>query len=141
MKRSLEEKRIRDKLFLKMFLKKKGEVTQEEVEYFRRHPDEIDTITAPINVHKLFLLFGVLFGILLVAISKILKFSSVLHVVYGSVEEFLVDILFEIGVALIGAGVTAYLLGVLLNVQQENADSWRTNIRSRIREADDRAES
>ena len=141
MKRSLEEKRIRDKLFLKMFLKNKGEVTQEEVEYFRKHPDEIDAISAPINVHKLFLLFGVLFGILLVVISKILKFSTVLHRVYGSVEEFLVDIVFEIGVALIGAGITAYLMGFLLNVQQENADSWRTNIRSRIREADDRAES
>ncbi len=137
MKRSLEEKRIRDKLFLKMFLKNRGEVTQEEVEYFRRHPDEIDTITAPINVHKLFLVFGVLFGILLVAISKVLKFSAALHLVSGSVEEFLVDIVFEVGVAMIGAGVTAYMLGILLNVQQENADSWRTNIRSRIREADD----
>ena len=141
MKRSLKEKRIRDKLVLRMVLKKKGEVTQEEVEYFRKHPDEIDAISAPINVHKLFLLFGGLFGILLVVISKILKFSTVLHLVYGSVEEFLVDIVFEIGVALIGAGITAYLMGILLNVQQENADSWRANIRSRIGEADDRAES
>lgn len=134
MNRSMREKRIRDKLFLKMFLKDKGEVTQEELEYFRRHPDEIDEITAPVNVHKLFLLFGASLGILLVALSKALKFSSVLYFVHGYLQEFLVDIVFEIGVALIGAGVTAYLLGILLNVQQQNAERWRTEIRSRIRE-------
>ena len=47
----------------------------------------------------------------------------------------------EIGVALIGAGVTAYLLGILLNVQQQNAERWRTEIRSRIREPVNRGES
>jgi hypothetical protein len=135
---SMREKGTRDKLFLKMFLKGKGEVTQEELEYFRRHPDEIDEITAPVNVHKLFLLYGALSGILLVALSKVLKFSFVLYFAHGYLQEFLVDVVFEIGVALIGAGVTAYLLGILLNTQQENAERWRTEIRSRIREPDNR---
>ena len=44
-------------------------------------------------------------------------------------SEFVIDIVFEIGVALIGAAVTAYLLGILLNRQQENAAAWRTEIR------------
>ena len=136
MTRSLQDKRTRDKLFLKTFLKGKGEVTQEELEYFRRHPDEIDEITAPVNVHKLFLLYGALSGILLVALSKILKFSSVLYFAHGYLQVFLVDIVFEIGVALIGAGVTAYLLGILLNAQQENAERWRADIRTRILELD-----
>jgi hypothetical protein len=35
-------------------------------------------------------------------------------------------------VALIGAAVTAYLLGILLNRQQENAAAWRSEIRRRI---------
>ncbi len=141
MNRSMQDKRIRDKLFLKTFLKGKGEVTQEELEYFRRHPDEIDEITAPVNVHKLFLLYGALAGILLVALSKVLKFSSVLYFVHGYVREFLVDNVFEIGIVLIGAGITAYLLVILLNTQQENAERWRTEIRSRIRETDNRGES
>jgi hypothetical protein len=136
----VREERTRDKLFLKMFRKDKGEVTQEELEYFRRHPDEIDEIAAPVNVHKLFLIFGALSGILLVALSKVLKFSSVLYFVHGYLQEFLVDIAFEIGIALIGAGITAYLLGILLNTQQENAELWRTEIRSRIRETEDRGE-
>jgi hypothetical protein len=137
----MQDKRTRDKLFLKTFLKGKGEVTQEELEYFRRHPDEIDEITAPVNVHKLFLLYGALSGILLVVLSKVLKFSSVLYFARDYLQEFLVDIVFEIGIALIGAGVTAYLLGILLNTQQENAERWRTEIRTRIREADNPGKS
>jgi hypothetical protein len=33
---------------------------------------------------------------------------------------------------LIGAAVTAYILGILLNQQQENAAHWRAEIRRRI---------
>ena len=40
--------------------------------------------------------------------------------------------LLEIGVALIGAAVTAYILGILLNQQQDNAAAWRSEIRRRI---------
>jgi hypothetical protein len=61
--------------------------------------------------------------------------------VHGYLQEFLVDIVFEIGIALIGAGITAYLLGILLNTQQENAERWRTAIRDKIRETDNREES
>jgi hypothetical protein len=40
---------------------------------------------------------------------------------------------FEIGVALIGASVTAYLLGILLNRQQSSAKKWRSELRKRIK--------
>ena len=36
--------------------------------------------------------------------------------------------------ALIGAAVTAYILGILLNQQQDNAATWRSEIRRRIAE-------
>ena len=36
------------------------------------------------------------------------------------------------GVALIGAAVTAYILGVLLDNQQKNAAKWRAEIRTKI---------
>ena len=48
--------------------------------------------------------------------------------------EVVIDIVFEIGVALIGAAVTAYILGILLNQQQGNAAKWRAEIRRRIHE-------
>lgn len=126
----------RDRVFLKLFLKTAtSDVTDEEVAYFRDHPDEIDEVTAPVAVHKLFLWVGALLGTLLVGVSKVIKFSQ-LAVVSEGVREFLIDIVFETGVALIGAAVTAYILGILLNQQQDNAAIWRAELRRRIHEVD-----
>jgi hypothetical protein len=108
------------------------QVTDEDLAYFRDHPDEIDEVTAPVNVHKLFLWAGALLGIALVAASKMLGYGPLLDAVSAGVSEFVIDIVFEIGVALIGAAVTAYLLGILLNRQQENAAAWRAEIRQRL---------
>jgi hypothetical protein len=53
------------------------------------------------------------------------------------VSEFIVDIIFESGVALIGAAVTAYVLEILLNKQQVNAAEWRKEIWRRIGETEE----
>ena len=55
------------------------DVTPEEVAYFREHPDEIEKFSSPLNLHKLFLLAGTVFGILLIGLSKVIKFSSLLN--------------------------------------------------------------
>lgn len=121
-------------MFLKLFLKSSvTDVTEEEVIYFRDHPDQIEEITAPVNVHKLFLWAGALLGIACVGLSKILKYFQLFASMSEGFREFVIDIVFEIGVALIGAAVTAYVLGILLNQQQENATRWREEIRRRIR--------
>ena len=107
-----DDSRQRDRMFIKLFFKSSPtEMTEEEVTYFRDHPELIDEVTAPVNVHKLFLWGGALLGTLFVGLSKV----------------------FEIGVALIGAAVTAYILGILLNQQQKNAAHWRAEIRGRIK--------
>ena len=125
----------RDVVFLKLFLKgKAGQVTDEEVCYFRDHPDQIDEVSAPVKVHLIFLWAGGLLGVTFVALSKCLKFSQVPEFLSEGSGEFVIDIVFEIGVALIGAAVTAYILGILLNQQQEHAAKWRTEIRRRIHE-------
>ena len=65
--------------------------------------------------------------------AKVIKFSQFAMLSEG-VSEFVIDMVFETGVALIGAAVTAYILGILLNQQQDNAASWRVQIRRRISE-------
>jgi hypothetical protein len=132
----IKETVIRDKVVLKLFLNNSIELNPEEIEYFRKHSDEIDEITAPVNVHKIFLLFGSLLGIALVILSKIINFQTVFLVQYIHFKEVVVDIVFEIGVALVGGGVTAFLLGILLNVQQKKAVKWRKEIRNRISQID-----
>lgn len=47
-----------DKLFIKLLFKSTSEVTDEEIEYYRKYPDQIDQVTAPINIHKIFLWAG-----------------------------------------------------------------------------------
>mgnify|MGYP000638658935 FL=1 len=127
----------RDRIFLKLYLKSSpGEVTDEELAYFREHPDQIDEVTAPVNVHKLFLWAGTVLGIICVAVSKVLKFQPLISGLSEGIREFVVDIVFETGVALIGAAVTAYILGILLDKQQENAAQWRAEIRRRLEESD-----
>ncbi len=126
------ESKQRDRMFLTLFLKKApGEVTDEEVAYFRDHPDQIDEVSAPVVVHLLFLWVGALLGALFVGASKVIKFAELAFLSEG-VLEFVVDIVFESGVALIGAAVTAYILGILLNHQQDNAATWRSEIRRKI---------
>ncbi len=129
-----KSRQSKDTLFLKHFVRSSTEVTDEEVAYFRDHPDEIDEITAEVNIHKFFLAGGAILGTALVGVSKTLSYTGALASLTDGVREFLVEIVFEIGVALIGAAVTAYLLGVLLNKQQENASHWRAEIRRRIDE-------
>ena len=127
----------RDKVFMKLFLTGSfTKVTEEEVDYFRQNPDLIDEVTAPVNVHKWFLWGGTILGIILVGMSKVLKFNPLLDGLSEGMREFGIDIVFEIGVALIGAAVTAYILGILLNKQQDNAATWRAELRRRIDETD-----
>ena len=127
------QEQARERAFLHFFLKPTAAaVSDEEVDYFRENPEEIDEFTAPVNVHKAFLWIGALLGTVCVAFSKMLKYTTFLDFLPASINEFLVDIVFEVGVALIGAAVTAYILGILLNQQQENAAKWRAEIWRRI---------
>jgi len=123
----------RDRVFLRLFLKSSpSDVTEDEVAYFRDHPEEIEEVTAPVNVHKFFLWTGALLGFVIVGLSKWLNSSGLHGFMSKGYFEFVIDILSGVGSELIGAAVTAYFLGILLNRQQDNASRWRAEIRRRI---------
>ena len=110
-------------------------ISQEEIEYFKEHPDEIDDFASPIQLHKLFLLIGLTIGILGVAIAKALTHSGVLNALPAGIMEFITDIVFEVGVALIGASIVTFMMGIVMNSQQKKVLQWRDEIRKRIAEA------
>lgn len=87
MNQIVDESQIRDRVALKLLLTDKTELDQNEIDYFRQHPDEIDEITAPVNVHKFFLWIGSLLGIGLVIISKLIEVQSVFLLKYIHVKE------------------------------------------------------
>ena len=128
-------KRDNDTLYLDLFLRESSAVTDKQIAYFREHPGQIDEVTAPIHIHRFFLWAGALLGVLLVGVSKLMKFTTSLVMLGEGLKEFIVDIVYEAGVALIGAVVTAYILGVLLKKYQGNAARWRAEIRRRLGES------
>lgn len=130
----LERESGRDSLFLQMFASDRIEISDEAMAYFREHPEEVDEVTAATRVHRLFLWAGMGLGMLAVAVSKIMAGLPLEDYMGPGIEEFLVDIVFEGGVALIGSALTAYFMGVLLNAQQARAKAFRKEIRRKLRE-------
>jgi hypothetical protein len=130
---SKNERQNVDSLFFSLFFRTSSAITDEEVTYFREHPDQIDEVTAPVYIHRIFLWVGALLGAALVGLSKVLKYSSILSFLAEGAREFAIDLVYESGVALVGAAVTAYILGQLLNQQQKNAATWRAEIRRKIK--------
>ncbi|MDX8347524.1 hypothetical protein SLH49_05945 [Cognatiyoonia sp. IB215446] len=124
----------REALFFEILTSNKITVSDEALAYFRKHPEEVDEVTAATRVHMFFLWVGLGVGIVAVAMSKLLSALPLEDYIGGGFEEFLVELVFEGGVALIGAALTAYFLGVLLNRQQERAKAFRKEIRRKLRE-------
>ncbi|MEL6317080.1 MAG: hypothetical protein AAFR16_05515 [Pseudomonadota bacterium] len=112
------------------------QITDEEVTYFRENPDQIDEVSSPLTLHKLFLWVGLGLGVVLVALSKIFAHANLLEFAHPGVKEFVIDVVFEIGVALIGAAIVTFMISISLNQQQERAKRWRREIRKRIAERD-----
>lgn len=110
------------------------EVSSEEIAYFRENPDQIDEVSSPLTLHKLFLWMGLFVGVLLVGGAKLLAHSGLLASFHPGVAEFVVDIVFEMGVALIGAAIVTFMIGIALNQQQARAKKWRKELRRRIAE-------
>ena len=131
---NFEREARRDSLFLRMLTAEKIEISDQAMAYFRKYPEEVDEVTASTRVHKFFLWVGMSLGILTVAVSKVLSGLPLERYLGPGIEAFLVDIVFEGGVALIGAALTAYFMGILLNSQQERAKAFRKEIRRQLRE-------
>ena len=77
----------------------------------------------------------------MVILSKFFGIWEVFSSIHPLAHQTLIDITFEIGVALIFFGVSAYFRGVLLNQQQENAVKWKSEIYHRIKITDENTQN
>lgn len=111
-------------------------VTDDEVEYFRAHPEEIDDFAAPIAIHRVFLYGGVGVGAVTAVSARAIEATGALGALSPFVERIIVDLAFGVGVALISASITAFMLGTLMNQQQRSAHRWRADLHARIAEAE-----
>ena len=73
-------------------------------------------------------------GILAVILSNLVSHMPLDRWLGLGSESILTDVVFESGVALMGAAIAAYFMGVRLNREQKNAKAFRKEIHRKLRE-------
>ena len=133
-----KEGRLQRKLILKNLRKRAMVITPDEVEFFRAYPDELEKMTSSLRAKKVYLFFAALLGLALVAVSVILRYYPLLFGMDTLLHAFIIDLTFEGGVSLWGAGITVYLLEVVLDNQNKINEEYREAVLDEIRKKDDR---
>ena len=111
-------------------------IDKSTIDFYRQHPDQIDEIEKEGKVHRLVLPVGFIVGLILVFASKLVRFWNL----FGDAlffNEVVVDLAFELGVAIWGGVVTAAFLEVIENRERKANQRYRAEIVRRIKIAED----
>ena len=125
-----KERKIQRKLIRKNVRKIEFDISQEEVDFFKQYPDELEEMTSTLKAKRLFLTISTVFGFIAVGTSIFWKQHALFK--EGILNTFLTDLLFEGGIALWGAALTVYLLEILLSRQYEINAAYREAVLKRI---------
>lgn len=112
----------------------KTEVTDELVEYYRRHPEELDLIIDKELFYGRFIKFFFFLGIIVTVLSRVLKFVFA-DTWAAFINEVILDIFSELGIAIFGGAITTFLLEKLNQKQYEQNLALRKEILDRIKES------
>lgn len=105
----------------------KREVTAETVEYYRRNPKELDLIIDKEEFNIRFLSFFFIIGITLTVGARILKYFF--EDAWATfINDVILDVASELGIAIFGGAVTAYFLEYLQKKQYEENVRYRGEI-------------
>ncbi len=117
--------------FLDHFFFEKQEVTDEIVDYYRKNPKELDLIVDQEEYHLKFLWYFFIIGLVITIGSRILKYFFAGD--WGEfVNDVILDVLSELGIAIFGGAVTAFLLEFLQKKQYERNVRYRNEIKARL---------
>ena len=106
-------------------------IDENTVNYYRQNPEKIDEIEKEGRVHRLVLPVGFVVGLILVFASKIIRFLNL----FGDAlffNEVIVDLAFELGVAIWGGVVTTAFLEIIENRERKANQRFREEIVRRI---------
>jgi hypothetical protein len=84
-------------------------LTKQEIEFYRKHPELVRAVGDKKSIYRVVLVVVFVAGFVLVAISKAVKFGLV-ESPDSAVAELVIDLIFEMGVALWGGVATTVLL-------------------------------
>ncbi len=112
---------------------KENEVTDEIVEYYRKNSDELDLLVDKEDFNINFLSYFFIFGLVVTIVSRVLAFMFA--DIWGEfVNHVVLDVTSEVGIAIFGGAVTAYLLEYLQKKQYEENIAFRSEIKRRLDE-------
>ncbi len=108
-------------------------VTDKVVEYYRQHPDELDFIIDKERAHTKLLGFLFVLGLVITIGSRVLAYFF--EEIWGKfMNDVVLDVSSELGIAIFGGAVTAYLLEVLQAKQYKENVAYRNAIKARLEE-------
>ncbi|PIE80526.1 MAG: hypothetical protein CSA15_01935 [Candidatus Delongbacteria bacterium] len=119
------------KSFLDRFFFENLEVTDEIVAYYRKNPKELDLIIDKEDYNIKFLGYFFIVGLAITVGSRVLKyfFSDV----WGEfVNDIILDVFSELGIAIFGGAIVAFLLEYLQKKQYEQNVHYRNEIKMRL---------
>ncbi|PID44912.1 MAG: hypothetical protein CSB47_10730 [Proteobacteria bacterium] len=113
------------------FLLEKTIVTDEIVEYYRQHPDELDFIIDKEKAHTKLLASLFVLGLAITIGSCVLAYFF--EDIWGKfMNDVVLDVSSELGIAIFGGAVTAYLLEILQAKQYRENIAYRNAIKARL---------
>lgn len=113
------------------FFLEKHEITDEVLDYYRQNPDELDLILDQENFDRSFLGYFFIFGFAISIGARVLAYFFA--DVWGEfVNNVVLDLFSELGIAIFGGAVTAYLLGNLQKKQYRENVAFRNKIKEKL---------
>jgi len=107
------------------------EITEEMVDYYEQNPDELDLIINKEYFHISFLSVFFILGLGITILVRVIAyfFSSGLG---QFINDVLLDIVSELGIAIFGGAVVAFLIEFLNKRQYQQNINFRKQIKKRI---------
>jgi hypothetical protein len=109
------------------------EVSDELISYYENNPEELDLIIEEEEFHSRFFTLIFILGIAITAISKIVQllFKQWLP---EFIDKVILEISSEMGIAIFGGALVAYLIEFLKHKQFKKNQEFREKIKNRINE-------
>ncbi|MEO1628761.1 MAG: hypothetical protein AAFV25_26670, partial [Bacteroidota bacterium] len=102
---------------------------------YRKNPNDLDLIIDKEYFHSRFIKFFFVIGLLITTISRVLKF--LFHNTWVEfINDVVLDVFSELGIAIFGGAITAYILERMKQKQYEDNVKFRNEVIDRIKELD-----
>jgi len=128
---------ISKKIIEETLLGQKPEVTDEIVEHYRKNPSDLDLIIDKEYFHSKFIKFFFILGVVITVSSRVLKFFF--HKTWAEfINDILLDIISELGIAIFGGAITAYILERMKQKQYQDNVKFRNEVIKKIKKMENK---